>query len=342
MTRETKIGLLVGLAFIIVIGILLSDYNRLETQQAPLYGAMHNVQESTAAPGANDANHGEVAVVPPPSHQAAPRQPVPTREEVNGSRADRTSTVIVVHPGTGNPLPPEEHHRAADSDNATPDDGSNGTQVVVGPGKDANSETESNSSRDVPQDINTVANQNHEELVPLNPHNSPTGNNGGTTTTHNTTAQPEAGQHYTAVAGDTLSKLAGRFLGGNTKANREALIKANPTLQKNPNVIVVGRAYIIPAGTGGTAVASNSDKPRPTAPAAPSTTNEKPAPSTPTYWYTVKENDSLWKIAQDQLGDGNAWAAIKELNKDLLKGKEDVRPNMRLKLPAKPLASAAN
>ena len=36
MTRETKIGLLVGLAFIIVIGILLSDYNRNESQGAAL------------------------------------------------------------------------------------------------------------------------------------------------------------------------------------------------------------------------------------------------------------------------------------------------------------------
>lgn len=342
MTRETKIGLLVGLAFIIVIGILLSDYNRLETQQAPLYGAMHNVQESTAAPGANDANRGEVAVVPPPTHQAAPRQPVLTREEVNGSRADKPSTVIVVRPGIGNPLPPEEHHRNSDADNSTPDDGGNGTQVVVGPGKDANSEPESNGSRDVPQDINTVANQNHEELVPLNQHNSPSGNNGSAVATHNTTAQPEAGQHYTAAAGDTLSKLAGRFMGGNTKANRDALVKANPSLQKNPNVIVVGRVYVIPGGTGATAAAASNDKPRPTPPAAPVATNDKPSLSGAQYWYTVKENDSLWKIAQDQLGDGNAWAAIKELNKDLLKGKEDVRPNMRLRLPAKPLASAAN
>ena len=37
MTRETKIGLLVGLAFIIVIGILLSDYNRIESPTAPLF-----------------------------------------------------------------------------------------------------------------------------------------------------------------------------------------------------------------------------------------------------------------------------------------------------------------
>ena len=66
----------------------------------------------------------------------------------------------------------------------------------------------------------------------------------------------------------------------------------------------------------------------------------QPAQS-PTHWYTVKENDSLWKIAQEQLGDGNAVAAIKELNKDVLKGGDAIRPNMRLRMPAKPVASAS-
>ena len=37
MTRETKIGLLVGLAFIIVIGILLSDHMTSTTQPPTLF-----------------------------------------------------------------------------------------------------------------------------------------------------------------------------------------------------------------------------------------------------------------------------------------------------------------
>ena len=48
---------------------------------------------------------------------------------------------------------------------------------------------------------------------------------------------------------------------------------------------------------------------------------------------------ALWKIASEQLGDGTAWAAIKEVNKDILKGGDAVRPNMRLRLPAKPVAT---
>jgi nucleoid-associated protein YgaU len=57
-------------------------------------------------------------------------------------------------------------------------------------------------------------------------------------------------------------------------------------------------------------------------------------------WYVVKDTDNLWKIANEQLGSGNLWPQIKELNKDVLKGRDTVVTNMRLRLPAKPVASA--
>ena len=110
-------------------------------------------------------------------------------------------------------------------------------------------------------------------------------------------------------------------------------------LQKNINNVVVGHAYVIPQSAGAPVAtpAVVAQKPQPQTPAAPV---NQPAQS-PTHWYTVKENDSLWRIAQEQLGDGNAVAAIKELNKDVLKGGDAIRPNMRLRMPAKPLASAS-
>ena len=53
MTRETKIGLLVGLAFIIVIGILLSDHltNSTEAPPAVIAQTARGVRESIAVPG---------------------------------------------------------------------------------------------------------------------------------------------------------------------------------------------------------------------------------------------------------------------------------------------------
>jgi len=54
----------------------------------------------------------------------------------------------------------------------------------------------------------------------------------------------------------------------------------------------------------------------------------------------VQPGDSLIRIASEQLGDAKAYVAIKELNKDLLNGGDMITPNMKLRLPAKPIASA--
>src|SRR6476620_8690780 len=58
MTRETKIGLLVGLAFIIVIGILLSDHLTTSTEppQATLADAGNNVRSGVTTPGPDRPN----------------------------------------------------------------------------------------------------------------------------------------------------------------------------------------------------------------------------------------------------------------------------------------------
>ena len=136
-------------------------------------------------------------------------------------------------------------------------------------------------------------------------------------------------------------------MGGNTKANRDALVAANPSLQQNANMVIVGRTYVIPGSGSATSAAPQQSAPAP-APAQVASTSEKPAPSpaasaasaTPQYFYTVKAGDSLTKIAVMQLGSADAVPAIMDLNKDALKGKDVIRPNMKLRLPAKPVASA--
>ena len=50
--------------------------------------------------------------------------------------------------------------------------------------------------------------------------------------------------------------------------------------------------------------------------------------------YTVKAGDSLWGIAQQQLGSGLKWNDIYEANKDLIKDPNKIWPGQVLILPA--------
>jgi nucleoid-associated protein YgaU len=157
-------------------------------------------------------------------------------------------------------------------------------------------------------------------------------------------------REYKAQPGDSLSKLASKYLGSASKANRDAIIRANPSLQQNPDKIVAGRTYFLPApataipdtvasASATPQAADNASPPTPVA-AAPASA---PAPAPDNFtWYTVKENDNLWKIASEQLGSGNAWTQIRDLNQDVLKGQDRLSPNMLIKLPKQqPVASAS-
>jgi nucleoid-associated protein YgaU len=313
MTRETKIGLLVGLAFIIVVGILLSDYNRIENAQAALSGVGGSVRE-----GANTPHNGstENAVVPPPA-PVVPTHPVLTPEEIANSHSE-----VHIGPGSGSANIPPVRPLPRTNDDAT------------GPAPEPDRTAHNpQSDHSTGNPLDRVAQENHEPVVPVGPRNNGQDHPPAPPTTDDRAST--GGKQYTAEAGDSVSKMASKLMGGNTKTNREALIAANATLKQNPNNVIVGKVYTIPVGKPAAPAPTVADStPRPTPPAA------APPSSSPQYWYTVKDNDSLWRIAAEQLGDGNAWTAIKDLNRDVLKGRDEVHPNMRLRLPAKPVASA--
>ncbi len=54
---------------------------------------------------------------------------------------------------------------------------------------------------------------------------------------------------YTAQSGDSVSKLAIVLMGSDTQANRDLIIKNNPSLKNDPNHLSVGQTYWIAAPT---------------------------------------------------------------------------------------------
>ena len=368
MTRETKIGLLVGLAFIIVIGILLSDHMTSTTQppQAALAeSGASNVRESVTAPAPSSPAPTPITSVP----QITPAHPVLSQSELRlpvaaatAPQAPAGTAVTQVHIGgpavqqpagtpiaihqTESPIPAQQQTQSAEPTQPVKPVGQPQQPGEI-PVTTVGEAVSTDDSADTGSSLEEWSKKLGEPIVPVKK----------AAPKDQVTAGPM--KEYTAQAGDSLSRIASRVMGANTKANREAIVKANASLQKNPELIIEGRKYMIPDSvktaakpstpadqTPGPIPAEASARPAKAktkavpvtelVDAIPPGKNESPAGG----WYVVKENDNLWRIANEQLGSGNAWTQIKDLNKDILKGGETVHVNMRLRLPGKPLASA--
>ncbi len=340
MTRETKIGLLVGLAFIIVIGILLSDHitNSVEPQPADIARAGANVRQGTGMPAPEPAPVITRVISP----SVSPADPVLTRQDMVPA-----PSAIVVEIGHA-PVPARTPAPSA-APIVTPAPAPAVSPIPAPVRVASNPPNSGASAHRADSPLAMVASHHAEELVPLNPvvHVAPRGNPAN--------AQPgspvAAGsvRQYKAEPGDTLSRMALKLMGSNSRANREAIIQANPTLQANPDKVIAGFNYAIPAAPlvvpaspvpaapsvavavnlpGRAAVAAND--PRAGAGAAMASHLQAT--------YTVKSGDSLWKIAAEQLGDPRAVESIKQLNQEQLHGSDIVRPDMKLRLPARPQA----
>jgi nucleoid-associated protein YgaU len=148
---------------------------------------------------------------------------------------------------------------------------------------------------------------------------------------------------YIVEYGDTLAHIAKKFYGseeGNKKVNIEAIFRANRKTLKSPDQVYEGQKLTIPAlalsettskkdgifsGSIFQKVASIGRRHL-----SPDTSKQ-----TKTRKYVVREGDNLWKIAAAQLGNGNRYTEIAQLNCSALESEDDLSVGMSLKLPDK-------
>ena len=291
MARENKIGLLVGLTFIIAVGILISNYLSVnnERPQASLQVVGSAVRSSLgdARPAVEPSSAPAVVRVP---SAVAPTGQVTTAGEL-AERARRpvapvAPPVAPIRTDTVDPNPPA----AFAADTAHP--------AAVPPGMNQGL---LDAARAVGQDI----------VAPTDPAPTP--------------VPPRHTMARTVVAepGDSLSDLAEKAYGSSTRATRDALVAANPSLRENRNLIVAGRGYLVSAVDAAEATPARSS----------------PKPSATVAIYTVQEGDTLCSIARQEVGTVKAVAAIRDLNG--LQG-DRLRLNMRLRLPKRKSVATAD
>jgi nucleoid-associated protein YgaU len=368
MARETKVGLLAGLAFIICFAVILANRGAngppgLTNSFLPKGGLdlPKMVQRNQAAAGDTTANAARNRNQRP-IHQ--PQQELATN-----------------HPGNaGNPAPGLSH-AANEPVPAT------GAQLPIAPNVEpAHLNPESTLAQntrpiDAPANANAGLERALTSPVPMTatmPLPSESAAAPGRLALNEpaqvlpATAQPSVpiqGTPYTVKASDTLSSIASAHYGTKSKQAVETIFDANRSVLTDINNVKMGAVLMIPKLPG-----TNAEKDQPTSkpPHASGKVTEakgkgsdKPTPDKKSVdketvkkvvetvadseknprnfkWYQVKKNDRFASIAREQLGDAGRWHEVYELNKDKFPDPQHIREGVRIKLPSPiTLASAS-
>jgi nucleoid-associated protein YgaU len=325
MTSDAKIGLLLGLVFIFVIAFIINglpglhhkdDGNKLTT-------SMVGLQSSQSGLGANERK-----IIEQPSTPAAGYAQL--AQGAAGPTDARFAMAI-----------PQGTQTTADS--ATTG------AVVAQPGE--------NSVAVAP--IESTPAVSAEPAISTPAQNVPAA--GIQPTAKPQTAKPAAPKFYVVEDGDSVSSIAKKVYGaqeGNKQKNIDAIFEANRKTLASIDELQVGQKLVIPPAVSlSNPPLAGSSAPASTAGGVLSgqafakvdsigqrhltASTDKPAITTKTVLprsggvYAVKEGDSLWRIASEQLGDGNRYKDIVKLNGGVLSNEDDLQVGMQLKIPAR-------
>jgi nucleoid-associated protein YgaU len=150
---------------------------------------------------------------------------------------------------------------------------------------------------------------------------------------------------YVVQTNDNLGDIAKKFYGpelGNKKASVDRIFEANRGQLTSPDEIYVGQKLVIPAPLA----ASTSAESKPSSVLSGpmfekvESVGRKPLSSDSgrgetSRLYVVKDGDSLWKIAAEQLGNASRYKEIVKLNPGIISDENDLDVGTRLRLPAR-------
>ena len=161
-------------------------------------------------------------------------------------------------------------------------------------------------------------------------------------------AKPAWPKSYVVSEDDSLGlvSVAKKLYGpeqGNKKINVDKIFEANRNILKSPDEVYVGQKLKIPPPATATPepetketqssfVDSIFEKVKSIGTRRLSTNQDKEKQSVP---YIVRQDDNLWQIAAEQLGNGSRYKEIRELNANIIKNENDLQVGMLLRLPVK-------
>jgi nucleoid-associated protein YgaU len=142
---------------------------------------------------------------------------------------------------------------------------------------------------------------------------------------------------YTWKSGDTFPTLAQRFYGDASRlATLKRLNEGRADVQPGERILVpIFDLDAVQAPAIASAAAPKSDLPKKpdAAPAATASPAAAPASAAGARFHVVKDGESLWKIAKQELGSGARWNEIYTANRDVLPSPEALHTGQKLRVP---------
>ncbi|UCG16995.1 MAG: LysM peptidoglycan-binding domain-containing protein [Phycisphaerales bacterium] len=310
MARETKIGLLVGMGFIVCFAIILSNRGG-ETRTDPSLSThgLAPVSDRPATAGAAERRARDYGRKPrieqDRSTDPAPR-PIPTAVGASDTPADEPP-----RPSLPSPLP-------VPADTPDPD--------VASPEMDRSLD----------------AGDSEPTTEPVNDTEPPTppAEAEGTPSTKAIAPQAQAAKplvpvkttEYVVKRGESLSKIGRLAYGSCKKVFTDGIFAANRDRLPSPNQVRAGQTLRLPVIEGVSPKIEPAPENKP-----PSRSTQPPAKTKPSWrWYQIKKGDRYSTIAEREMGDRTRWREIYELNKDIFPDAAHIRWGVRIRIPIDP------
>lgn len=350
MARETKVGLVAGLAFIICFAVILSNRGRLvPPPQDPPPRFQYAGAERNTQPVANPR---------PTQRQNTQRQntplnrgPRPPRQRPVGNEGRTTNNSVDHRRPEGRVAEPPPRYSGA---SAHRQQRPHPTKVADGrrsEGRSADGDRVHKLEQRLEELSRELALQGRSDYRLANVTNpqssfveaAPLSESSDRTVTDSAAPATLVMGHHKVVSGDTLSRIAATHYGSKSRRLLDALVDANRGVLSDPNVLRVGMELTLPIVAGyeqrNPETSAQTKEPRGND-AGSSRPRGKTHESRPTRWYQIKKNDRYVSIARNELGDATRWPEIFDLNKKAFPDPGRIRPGVRIKLPAVAVADS--
>jgi nucleoid-associated protein YgaU len=353
MASETKVGLLAGLAFIVVFAVILANRGQVDPllSQEPLSTERHVILGEESVPADPYQVRNVPTELPKERYQSArpaPRsakRPYANRDRIAAERLNQDQPVRNNPPGTrtitfgptdmspqlaianrqSQPAPQPRLRLQQQAQKSNPTQSNAKLYADAQPHRASHAGAQrSTGGRSIPAHQVVATKEEAIRAMTLQQR------------IPSQVKRPDvAGTKYVVLAGDTLYGIAGKHYGKRGSKFVRAIVQANGVTLPDPDKLRVGTVLLLPTLTDSTKVASRSlarapKKLRATQPRNAKTKKQKPKDFD---WYQVKKGDRYASIAREQLGDVKRWREVFELNKEKFPNPDRIRDGVLIKIP---------